>query len=382
MPSGCRASSPLGPDSSDLIAWGLSGNGNFLGKWESDWFSRGPTLGRASSLAARLDCACRGEPERAPLNFLITRDTIPAADEGFLSSFQGAIFSDAMVNLRVVAKLTSAGMLLAAASPVWPVSSQAMQGGPAAPPVVSTAGVPPGTEALRVEWVRLPVPRLGVLLAAVARPTGAGPFPVVVLLHGSHGFAHEYVRLAQDLAGGGVLAVAACWFQGAAGSGASFITPIGCPEAPPMPGASSPQAIQTLEALMQAARTLPGARPDRVGLFGHSRGGALVLTYILRAGDVQAAVLNSAGYPSNLSTDVKAPVLMLHGTADSLADGGVAVTNVQMARDFEAKLRTSGKPVEAVYYEGGRHNDIFSSPTQYRDEVQRILVFLLHHLRN
>ncbi len=106
------------------------------------------------------------------------------------------------------------------------------------------------------------------------------------------------------------------------------------------------------------------------------------MTYILRAGDVQAAVLNSAGYPSNLSTDVKAPVLMLHGTADSPADGGVAVTNVQMARDFEAKLRTSGKPVEAVYYEGGRHNDIFSSPKQYRDEVQRILVFLLHHLRN
>jgi dipeptidyl aminopeptidase/acylaminoacyl peptidase len=143
----------------------------------------------------------------------------------------------------------------------------------------------------------------------------------------------------------------------------------------------SPWKIQSC-AGPRRARTLPGARPDRVGLFGHSRGGALVLTYILRAGDVQAAVLNSAGYPSNLSTDVKAPVLMLHGTADSLADGGVAVTNVQMARDFEAKLRTSGKPVEAVYYEGGRHNDIFSSPTQYRDEVQRILVFLLHHLRN
>ena len=52
---------------------------------------------------------------------------------------------------------------------------------------------------------------------------------------------------------------------------------------------------------------------------------------------------------------------MLHGTADSPADGGVAVTNIQMARDFEAKLRAAGKPVEAVYYEGGRHNDIFAS---------------------
>jgi hypothetical protein len=61
--------------------------------------------------------------------------------------------------------------------------------------------------------------------------------------------------------------------------------------------------------------------------------------------------------------------------------GGPA-TNVQKARDFEAALRVAGKPVEAMYYEGGRHNDIFTSSTQYRDEVQRMLVFLLRHLRN
>jgi len=214
----------------------------------------------------------------------------------------------------------------------------------------------------------------------VARPRGAGPFPTVVTLHGSHGFAHEYVRLAQDLADGGVLAVAACWFRGSAGSGARFVTPIACPEAPPMPNASSPEAMQTLDALVQAARTLPGARPGRIGLFGHSRGGGPILSYISGAGDVQAVVLNSAGYPANLSTQVKAPILILHGTADSPADGGVAVTNIQMARDFEAKLRAAGKPVDAVYYEGGRHNDIFSSATQYRAEVRQMLAFLLRHL--
>jgi dienelactone hydrolase len=152
-----------------------------------------------------------------------------------------------------------------------------------------------------VQWVKVAVPGLGVMLAAVARPPGAGPFPTVILLHGSHGFAQEYVRLAQDLSGGGLLAVAACWFQGGGGAGARFITPIGCPpESPPMPDASSPEAMQTVDALVQAARTLPGARPDRIGLFGHSRGGRATLTYILRVGNVQAAVLNSAGYPSQL----------------------------------------------------------------------------------
>jgi len=287
-----------------------------------------------------------------------------------------------VVKVHFVAKLTAAGLLIALASPVPQASTQTTPGDLGSQPVVSIAAAPPGTETLAVQWVKVAAPGLGVLPAAVARPRGAGPFPTVVLLHGSHGFAHEYVRLAQDLAGGGVLAVAACWFRGSAGSGARFVTPIGCPEAPPMPNASSPEAIQTLDALVQAARTLPGARPDRIGLFGHSRGGGPILNCILRAGNVQAAVLNSAGYPGNLSTQVEAPLLILHGTADSPVDGGVAVTNIQMARDFEAKLRTAGRPVEAVYYEGGRHNDIFSSSTQYRDEVQQMLAFLHRHLRD
>ncbi|ETX09321.1 dienelactone hydrolase family protein [Candidatus Entotheonella palauensis] len=250
-------------------------------------------------------------------------------------------------------------------------------------PIVSGASAPSGTETFAVQWVNVVTPGEGTMLAAVARPSGAGPFPSVLLLHGSHGFAQEYVQLAQELAEGGLLAIAACWFQGGRGAGVRFITPIGCPEAPPMPEASSPEAMRTVDSLVQAARTLTGARPDRIGLFGHSRGGGAALTYSLQGGNVQAVVLNSTGYPTELSdlvSQAKAPMLMLHGTADSPDDGGSAATHVQMARDFEARLREGGKPVQAVYYEGGRHNSIFASLTQRHDEVQQILTFFHRYL--
>lgn len=287
-----------------------------------------------------------------------------------------------MVGLKVGATLTAIGMLIALVYPVQHASTQTSQGGPDTPTGFSIleAQAPPGTEALAAQWVRVAAPSLGVMLAAVARPRGAGPFPTIVLLHGTHGFAHEYVRLAQDLASGGdVLAVAACWFRGSAGSGTRFITPIACPDAPPLSPPASPESLRALTALIQAVRTLPGADPGRVGLFGHSRGAAPIMSYIVSAGDVRAAILNSAGYPAGLSTEVKAPILILHGTADSPADGGVAVTNIQMAREFEAKLRAAGKPVEAVFYEGGRHNDIFTNSAQYGDEVQKMVAFLRRH---
>jgi alpha-beta hydrolase superfamily lysophospholipase len=89
------------------------------------------------------------------------------------------------------------------------------------------------------------------------------------------------------------------------------------------------------------------------------------------------------GYPrqlADLALGMKVPVLMLHGTADQAADGGTEFTDVKMAQDFERALRSAGKTVEAVYYEGGRHNDIFDSSARYQDELQRMTVFFGQYL--
>jgi dienelactone hydrolase len=252
-----------------------------------------------------------------------------------------------------------------------------------AAPTVSAAEAPPGFAPAGVEWIHVRIPGHGVLLAAVARPAGAGPFPAAVVLHGSHGFAREYVELARDLAREGIVGVAACWFGGEAGQGIRFVTPIACNQAPPMPAHGSADALRSVAAIVDATGGLRGVDAGRVAVFGHSRGGGAALNYVLGGGRARAAVLHSAGYPAGLAQRIDrlaVPVLILHGTADGPSDGGSAVTALGMARAFEAALRRAGKDVEASYYQGGGHNGMFTSRAQWRDEVRRTAAFLRRHL--
>ena len=255
------------------------------------------------------------------------------------------------------------------------------RGAPAARAVAQTAAL--AEDVAPVEWIRVPLASGGVLRAAVARPAPAGgPYPAVVILHGSHGFAEEYLRLARHLARSGVVAVAACWFEGGVGAGARFVKSLPCPDAPPIVVVGTPAAQERVGALVAAVRALPGVRPDRVALFGHSRGGGAALQYALAAGGVRALVLNSTGYPPGVVArvpDVAAPILLLHGTRDDPADGGSALSAVDRARAFEAALRAAGKEVEATYFEAG-HNNLFASAAQFDETVRRVSAFLRQYL--
>lgn len=256
-----------------------------------------------------------------------------------------------------------------------------------AQPTALSAHRPAGTESLGVEWRMIHSPGGGTIQLAIARPVGDGPFPAVVILHGSHGFAREYVELARDLSRGGVVAVAACWFAPGSGPGTRFVTPVPCPaDTPPRSDHLSRQASRTIETVVAAVRTLPGVEPHRIALFGHSRGGGAVWNFVLQGGDAQAIILNSAGYPDDLiqrAAQIGAATLILHGDKDGPGDpsGGGTMTDVRRAKAFQNALLKAGKPVEAVYYPTGQHNSLFANPLQRADEVQRMRVFLDQYLR-
>jgi dienelactone hydrolase len=224
----------------------------------------------------------------------------------------------------------------------------------------------------------------GVVHAAVAFPKGSGPFPAVIILHGTHGFAQEYINIARRLADSGIVGIAACWFGGRKGPGERFITPINFPDAPPLVDVAGLDrfriARRSIDSLIIEVRKLPEVQNRHLALFGHSRGGGAALDYVLtHPGKVQAVILNSTGYPSEViqrSVDLSVPILILHGTADNPADGGSAFTNIAMARQFEAELLAERKDVEVKFYEGAGHNALFSNPAQFNDTVQQILQFL------
>ena len=159
--------------------------------------------------------------------------------------------------------LLVAGITLLAAGPSpsneFPVFRSRMHSTPQATaatvspaPVVTAVAAPPGSDGLVVRWVSVSAPDLGTMLAAIATPAGRPPFPSVLLLHGTHGFAREYVELAVELSRGRVLAVAACWFSGGGGEGTRFITPVACPDAPPLTPAGTDSARRTVDVLVQA----------------------------------------------------------------------------------------------------------------------------------
>jgi dienelactone hydrolase len=243
---------------------------------------------------------------------------------------------------------------------------------------------PRAAASLGVEWRAISSPD-GVVQLAIARPRGTGPFPTVILLHGTHGFAAEYVQLASELSESGYLAIVPCWFAPGGGVGMKSITPLPCPaDAPALTPSLSAEAMRTLGAVIEAVRGLPDARRGQIALFGHSRGAGLAVNYLIERGGVDAVIANSSGYPESFAagaTRMGSPLLMLHGEADDPGDGGSPMTAVGMARAFQAAALKAGKSVEAHYFPGGLHDGIFAIPEQRKDELVRMIAFLRKQFR-
>lgn len=246
---------------------------------------------------------------------------------------------------------------------------------------MTPASAPSGSEALGASWYNVAAPNGRLMLTAVFDPRSdpSRPSPAIVLLHGSHGFAQEYVVLAQQLAQQtGYVTAAGCWFAGAH-QDASDITPIPCPQGPDFVGATS-DAWPVVDALDGAISRYSGGGP--IILFGHSRGAEVAAQMASSGYSFQAVILNSGVYqepsrfdqptPNSLIAGLRGPLLILHGTADPTVPIAEAVRYIAAVQGSP-----SATSMAAHCYVGGGHDSVLH-PTSaiHADAVQRISQFI------
>jgi dienelactone hydrolase len=230
-------------------------------------------------------------------------------------------------------------------------------------------------------------------------PNGDGPFPVIIANRG-HIDPERYQpgmdsrAFSEYFAPRGYLIVAPD-YRGYAG------------------GDSGPNAFYTgyyadVLALIPLAQALPMARPGKVGMWGHSRGASITVAATAISDQIAAAVVYAPA-PADLAADYErrrrqssnrpgddtwpfapadnpeayrrvspinyldaasAPIMLHHGTADTVVDSSASVA-------IADALRAAGKDVTLHLYEGGPHT---LTGQQERLYFERTLEFFQKHL--
>lgn len=233
------------------------------------------------------------------------------------------------------------------------------------------------------EWIAIDTFDGTPVVARVERPPKGGPWPIVVLLHPAGGLHARQLELASMFPKEGFLTLTPCWQRWVDARDTELL---GCsPDAPDRKSAA--EVVRDVMAVVDAARTLPGARPDRVALVGHSAGAMAGILTGSMGGRIDCVVAISAGYGTAIRAQwgtavpdqvdgLAVPLLIVHGTNDTNNAG----TNVATARAYEKTALEKGKKVESIYVQGAPHMLPYIAEYWTADVQARVLAFIARNL--
>ena len=190
-----------------------------------------------------------------------------------------------------------------------------------------------------------------------ARPEGAGPFPVVLVVHEIFGL-HEYIRdVCRRLARAGYLAIAPDLYV-RQGDPAKLTSPDAILERIVM-RVGDAQVMADLDAAARFAVSAEHGDPKRIFATGFCWGGRIVWLYAAHSRELVAATawygrLTGASrpetpeHPIDLADRPLRPVLGLYGTEDA----GIPVDSVF---EMRKKLARAHSPSEIVLFPGAPH---------------------------
>ncbi len=210
----------------------------------------------------------------------------------------------------------------------------------------------------------------------LARPTGNGPHPAVLMIHEFYGLNRDIIKKADLLAGQGYVVLAADSYRGQTTAlipRAIFLV------------ATTPQdrIASDLDAAFRYLSTVQGVDALRVGAVGFCFGGTQVMKMGTRNGDLAAAVIF---YGSGPITDPAAlgvmgkrgPVLGIYGERDQ----SIPLAEV---RGFELAMQARGVPHRVTVYPGVGHAFVTSASLAQPGAAQQawgeMLAFLAQNLQ-
>ena len=227
------------------------------------------------------------------------------------------------------------------------------------------------------------------ITAYTAKPSGAGPFPGVVLVHHLPGWSEFYIETTRRFAHHGYMAICHNLYE-RAGDGhpddvaAKVRADGGIPDA---------QMVGDTEAAVKWMRAQPELN-GKVAVFGSCSGGRHAFIYACQRDDVDACVDLWGGRvvmeadelndktpvaPIDMTADLSVPLLGIFGNDDR------APSPEQVDR-HEAELKKNAKSYEFYRYDGAGHGIFYwhrplYRPEQAMDGWDKVFAFLEKHLQ-
>ncbi len=185
----------------------------------------------------------------------------------------------------------------------------------------------------------------------LAAPTSAGTHPAIVLVHSFRGLEQGYRTMVDQLAARGFVTLAVGWqtFE----------------QAP---------SDDVVEQLINDSVALLSAREDvdktRIGLTGFCAGGRYTMLFLPQIDTFKAGVAwygfpdnpGSSQAPKSLISDLKAPMLIIHGTEDSASP-------IAGIFDYATALKAAKASFELKVYAGEPHGFMLQNGELRQDDV-------------
>jgi carboxymethylenebutenolidase len=210
-----------------------------------------------------------------------------------------------------------------------------------------------------------------------ARPSGAGPFPAVIVIQEWWGLNDHIKDVATRLAREGYVALAPDMYSRFGNKVATNADEAG----KLMTGLAKPDGVADLLAVVAHLKQAPGIKADRIGVTGFCMGGSYTTLLACNSGDVKAAAAFYGEIPDEAAlAQLQCPLLYIYGSKDFW------IQRSDVDR-LAATLKKLGKPGEVKIYDGAPHaffndtrQDVYRE-TEAKDAWSRVLSLFADRLK-